>query len=490
MKISKIFFVPVIMLITASVCLAGDFETEFVTKNNIKNPLTTNKIESLKDTENDSLSIPDNSEVGTVKEIPIYFKPYEKAQDEVIISSAKSWINVINPNTWNNKAGIGFPGFRGANQLVIYTSDFGSRTKTNEYGAEAVVEGNTVVEISGADSYIPENGFVISGHGRAKSWINSSLSVGTKIYIDPNTNFIYAYTTSQSYIFETEQKIKEAESMLEYYRRANVDYNSKISYGYISNAKEYLKKAKQHPNDAKMYSEQAIKCANSAIQSAIPYKKDEFKGIWLRPTETTEKDIMITLNRLKLTGIDNVFLETYFHGKTIYPSKVMSDYGFTPQYEKFQGIDTLSIWIREAHKRNMKIHVWFETFYVGNENPELNPKSILAVNPSWTNKTKKDADTDKISRSTAEHNGYFLDPANPEVQDFIIKLVQEIITTYKPDGINVDYIRYPNGFVNNDNSNWGYSDYARNDFYEIYGIDPVEIKKTDLALKDWNNYRR
>ena len=104
MKISKIFFVPVIMLITASVCLAGDFETEFVTKNNIKNPLTTNKIESLKDTENDSLSIPDNSEVGTVKEIPIYFKPYEKAQDEVIISSAKSWINVINPNTWNNKA--------------------------------------------------------------------------------------------------------------------------------------------------------------------------------------------------------------------------------------------------------------------------------------------------------------------------------------------------------------------------------------------------
>lgn len=490
MKISKIFFVPVIMLITASVCLAGDFETEFITKNNIKNPLTTNKIESLKDTENDSLSIPDNSEVGTVKEIPIYFKPYEKAQDEVIISSAKSWINVINPNAWNNKAGIGFPGFRGANQLVIYTSDFGNRTKTNEYGAEAVVEGNTVVEISGADSYIPENGFVISGHGRAKSWINSSLSVGTKIYIDPNTNFIYAYTTSQSYIFETEQKIKEAESMLEYYRRANVDYNSKISYGYISNANEYLKKAKQHPNDAKMYSEQAIKCANSAIQSAIPYKKDEFKGIWLRPTETTEKDIMITLNRLKLTGIDNVFLETYFHGKTIYPSKVMSDYGFTPQYEKFQGIDTLSIWIREAHKRNMKIHVWFETFYVGNENPELNPQSILSVNPSWANKTKKDADTDKISRSTAEHNGYFLDPANPEVQDFIIKLVQEIITTYKPDGINVDYIRYPNGFVNNDNSNWGYSDYARNDFYEIYGIDPVNIKKTDLILKDWNDYRR
>ena len=495
MKLSKIFLVPVVIFITACSCFANEFETAFILKNNVHKRLITEQAkvqdtDSATQNQSEIQDIPDNSEIGTNEIIPVYFKPYEKSKDEVIISAAKSWINVINPNAWNNRAGIGFPGFRGANQLVIYTPDFGERTKTNEYGAEAVVEGNTVVEISGADSYIPQNGFVISGHGRAKSWINSSLSIGTKVYIDKDTNFIYTYTTSESYIFETEKKIAEAENILNYYKTMNRDYNYKIPYGYIANAKEYLKKAKLHPEEVQRYSAQAIICANDALKTSVPYKNGELKGIWIRPVETTEKDIIITLNRLKISGIDNIFLETYFHGKTIYPSKVMANYGFIPQYEKFQGLDTLAVWIREAHKRGIKVHTWFETFYAGNENPNSNEQSILAVNPSWANKNKRDANNDNISRSTAEHNGYFLDPANPEVQEFVVKLIEEIITKYGPDGINVDYIRYPNGVITNDAANWGYTDYARKDFYSIYGIDPVEIKRGDAILKEWNNYRR
>lgn len=56
----------------------------------------------------------------------------------------------------------------------------------------------------------------------------------------------------------------------------------------------------------------------------------------------------------------------------------MMAYGFTPQYEKFTGIDPLEIWIREAHKRGIKVHTWFETFYAGNQSPNDNPNSILA----------------------------------------------------------------------------------------------------------------
>lgn len=142
----------------------------------------------------------------------------------------------------------------------------------------------------------------------------------------------------------------------------------------------------------------------------------------------------------------------------------MEAYGFTPQYETFNGIDPLAIWIKEAHKRGIKVHTWFETFYVGADNPNSNPKSILAMNPSWGNRTKKDMTSNMPSKSGAEHNGYFLDPANPDVQDFLIKLLEEIIISYKPDGINIDYIRYPNSTAN-DSSNWGYTDYARKDFF-------------------------
>lgn len=483
----KIFLLHVVVLITAGMCFADELTASLVLKRKIQNiPIKTEQTLEL-----EGANIPNNDEIGSEPEVvPVYFKPYEVKKGEVLFQQSKSWVNVINPNAWNNKAGRGFPGFRGANQLVIYTPDFGERTNTNEYGAEATVVGNTVTEISGADSTIPSDGFVISGHGRAKSWINSSLGIGTKVYIDKDTNFIYTYTTSESYIFESEKKIAEAEDMLKYYRTISSDYNWKVPASYINDAKNYLKEARKQPEQVQKYSKAAIEAANDSLKSVLPYRNGELKGIWIRPVETTEKDIIATLNRIQGAGINNIFLETYFHGKTIYPSKVMESYGVTSQYEKFEGLDTLAVWISEAHKRNIKVHTWFETLYVGNDNPSSNPESILSVYPEWANKTKKDADTDNISKSTAEHNGYFLDPANPEVKEFISKLIEEIITEYKPDGINIDYIRYPNSLGNNDNSNWGYTDFARKEFYEIYGVDPVELKKTDDLYSDWNNFRR
>lgn len=422
--------------------------------------------------------------------LPPVFTPYQPHKNEVVFSYTKNWINAIDPTAQSNKSGSYLPGARGINQLIIYTPSYGERTNTNEFGAEAVVEGNTVTELSGADSLIPSNGIVISGHGRAKNWINSSIKIGTKIYIDKDANLIYTYTTSESYIFETEKKIAEAEQMLEYYRLVSPDYNWKLPNSYINEAKNYLKKAQKNPEEVKQYSQLAIDSANDALKSVLPYKNGELKGVWIRPTEKTENDIVATINRLQQAGIDNIFLETYFHGKTIFPSKTMQAYGFTKQNEQFYGINPLEIWIKEAHKRGMKVHVWFETFYVGNQNPKDYPNSILAKNPSWGNKTLKDIDSTELSKSVSEHNGYFLDPSNPYVQDFLVKLAQEIITNYKPDGINIDYIRYPNCISSSENANWGYTDFARNDFFMIYGVDPATIKKTDEMWLEWNKYRQ
>ncbi len=421
---------------------------------------------------------------------PEVFTSYTPGKSEEVLNFSKNHIDAIDPNAYNNRQGNYYPGGRGSNQLIIYTSASGEHTKTNEFGAEAVVVGNTVVELSGADSVIPQDGVVISGHGKAKTWINKNIRVGTKIYIDRNAKDIYAYTTSESYIFETQKKIAEAEQMIQYYRSTNPNYNWKVPYSYITDAKNYVKKARRCPDEVQKYSKLAIEASNDALKSVLPYRNNELRGVWLRPTEKTPAEITATLNRLNSAGINNVFLETYYHGKTIFPSKTMEAYGFTVQNENFTGFDPLAVWIKEAHKRGIKVHTWFETFYAGNQNPNDNPKSILAMNPSWGNKTKKDANGTTPSKAPLEHNGYFLDPANPYVQDFLYKLMEEIITSYKPDGINIDYIRYPNSLSSSEASNWGYTETARNDFKSIYGIDPIFIKKTDAIWADWNKYRQ
>lgn len=417
------------------------------------------------------------------------FEPLLLNQSEVVFKQATSKFDVIDPTLSSTY----FPGGRGANKLVIYTPNFGIHTGTNEFGTEAIVEDHTVTALSGADSTIPINGIVISGHGIAKNWISQNLSVGSKVYIDTFNKTITVYTTSDSYIFEAEAKISEAKSMINYYQETFRNYNQNLANKHIQIAENYLKIAgneKQNSTILKQYTQEAIDEANMAIKTSLPYIENELKGVWLRPTETTEEQIISTLDKLKADGFNNVFLETYFHGKTIFPSQIMNKYGFNIQNENFVGIDPLAIWIKEAHKRNIKVHIWFQSFYVGNKPPQYNPTSILAVQPDWGNRTKKYADIPCATKSASEHNGYFLDPANPEVQEFLKELIKEIITTYKPDGINLDYIRYPNATAGSDMNAWGFTEYARNDFKILYGIDPIELTTSDVLWYDWNQYRR
>ena len=416
--------------------------------------------------------------------------PPQMEQGEILLSQSRRQVDSVNPTPYSNYAGRAFPGARGSNQLIIYNHNYGERTGTNEFGTEAIVEGNTVVELGGADSFIPENGAVISGHGSAKNWINSNIKVGTRVYYDDLTGVLTTYTTSKSYMFEAMQKIDEANSMIDYYKSTYRGYDWKVPTDYIREAQNYMRKGEKNPNQMQKYSQLAIESAGLAMKSVLPFRTNEFKGVWLRPTETTQSQIASSVQKIKQAGIDNIFIETYFHGRTIFPSKTMEEYGFVTQNEKFIGIDPLKVWVSEAHKNGMKVHIWFETFYVGNMVPTSHQRNILAVKPEWGNKTLSGYTSFGATPSVSEHNGYFIDPANPEVQDFLEKLITEIITTYKPDGINLDYIRYPQSISNTPAGNWGYTDYARKVFSEQYGVDPVTLKTADSLWYNWNQVRR
>lgn len=417
------------------------------------------------------------------------FEPVKIDVGDVVFKQVTRKIDLIDPASTTGY----YPGGRGPNKLVIYTANYGEHTQTNEFGTEAIVEGNVVTSLSGADSAIPKEGIVISGHGSAKNWISQNISVGSKVYVDIINRTITVYTTSESYTYDARVKIDEAKSIVNYYKQSMPDYNPIKAMEHIKTAQIYLDKAQNPKNDidsVKQYSQDAIEQGNMAIKTSLPYIQNELKGVWVRPTETTQEQIIATLDKLKDNGFNNVFLETYYHGKTIFPSKTMNKYGFTVQNEIFNGINPLKIWVDEAHKRDIKVHTWFQSFYVGNQNPYLTQTSILAQHPEWGNKTKKCADCYGATMSASEHNGYFLDPANPNVQEFLLELLGEIITDYRPDGINLDYIRYPNSNPRNDMCSWGFSEYARNEFKSIYGKDPVELTISDALWYDWNAYRR
>ncbi|HIQ88227.1 TPA: family 10 glycosylhydrolase [Candidatus Galligastranaerophilus faecipullorum] len=412
-----------------------------------------------------------------------------------IISKSSRKIDAIYPSTKTNKLGISFPGNRGPNQLVIYKREYGRRTLTNEFGKEAVVVGDKVVRLTGADSIIPHDGFVISGHGSAKKWISDNLKVGTKVKIDAKNNVLHSFTTIDSYRYCAKIKIAEVEQILDKTKKQYKNRDDKKVKEFLKKAKKELKRSCSSNSAAALQdAKNAIASAQIALSYTLPYLENELKGVWVRPTEKSEAEIERTLNEMAQLGINTIFLETYFHGKTIFPSEVMKSYGFEGQNKIFRGFDPLSCWVRGAHKRNMTLHVWFESFYIGNKLPQEDAYNILAVRPTWGNRNKENNASNEPVAHISEHRGYFIDPANPEVVDFLTKLILEICARYNIDGVNLDYVRYPvSAKATSSNyaaSNWGYTPYAREEFKKIYGIDPVEISANSAMWNKWDMYRQ
>lgn len=419
------------------------------------------------------------------------YASYVPMENEVVFNQSTYPISVIDPQASTNVSGASYPGLRGANQLVVYTPAFGFRTNTNEFGTEAVIQGDTVTSLSGADSLIPANGLVISGHGKAKKWINENVMVGSKISIDVENKLITAYITSDTFLYGAKEKVKEVENMMFFYKN-NTSALRKTEQN-LNRAKDYIYRAQRDSDDCQKLASKAIEYADMAMSTVIPYNPYEFKGVWIRPTYKSKEEIISVLDRIADAGINNIFIETYYHGQTIFPSRTMEEYGFIKQNPEYAGFDPLRIWISEAHKRGIKVHIWFESFYVGNKPPETNPKYILSVHPEWANYQKRSVDSETIPYSASEHNGYFIDPANPEVQAFLYNLIDEIILRYRPDGINLDYIRYPQSlapnYSNYDMSNWGYTKYARMEFQRMYSVDPYDLTTADPLWYQWNAYR-
>jgi hypothetical protein len=82
---------------------------------------------------------------------------------------------------------------RGANQLVAYTKPV-TVTSTNFWGTEVTVVGGKVTAVNLRESTgsttgttVPANGYVLSGNGAAKDWLNTYAKVGALVQYDKTT---------------------------------------------------------------------------------------------------------------------------------------------------------------------------------------------------------------------------------------------------------------------------------------------------------------
>lgn len=162
----------------------------------------------------------------------------------------------------------------------------------------------------------------------------------------------------------------------------------------------------------------------------------EIRGVWIAKLPHSRvlespNNIAKSMNFLQEYGFNAIFPVMWNQGYTLFPSQRMQQEGFStisPYFAK-NNFDPLKILIQEAHSRNIAVIPWFEYGFAAS--PIIDGGHILDKNSHWS---ALDQNGNKV-----RHGGLtWTNSLHPEVQQFMLDLILEVIQNYPVDGIQGD----------------------------------------------------
>ncbi len=203
----------------------------------------------------------------------------------------------------------------------------------------------------------------------------------------------------------------------------------------------------------------------STVASADVSEENPMRALWLRPKQTTKAQVEAVVEKIADAGINTIFLETVYDGYTIFPV----EYDATYQRPLFNGFDVLQAYIDACHSRGIQLHCWVESFFIGMEYVDAGGP-VYKAHKDWLL-------TDNSGNNwedTMYGKMYFFNPAREECREWIVGLYEILVENYDIDGIQLDYVRYPQKTSSVD---WGYDEYTINKFIEEKGFDPTNAEE-------------
>ncbi|QEG32910.1 glycoside hydrolase family 10 protein [Bythopirellula goksoeyrii] len=158
------------------------------------------------------------------------------------------------------------------------------------------------------------------------------------------------------------------------------------------------------------------------------------RGVWVAnvgtPTLTTVEGIQEFVDLAAKCGINTIYVVTWNRGMTTYPSEIMlkeSGIVVDPRYKDF---DMLKEIIDAAHTKNIRVIGWFEFgFSCSYQQPDGG--WLIRKHPEW-------AALDVKGNLVSKNGFQWMNGMRPEVQDFVLSLLKEILTKYDIDGVQGD----------------------------------------------------
>ena len=207
--------------------------------------------------------------------------------------------------------------------------------------------------------------------------------------------------------------------------------------------------------------------SGAATRQAAPPEKMTVRGVWAHPgffgseKNSVAAKIKATLDGYVQVGINTVIiLVKSTSGHVYFQSRIgVQD----PSYKW----DFFSVFLEEAKKRNISVHPWFCVF------PESAVLGKVREHPEWLI-------TNVSGEMTAAANA-----ALPQVREYELNLMLELLKKYSVDWVHLDYIRFP---CSPEEPYFSFDAQTRSLFEKAWGQDPLALKSKDSGNLFWNEW--
>ncbi len=201
----------------------------------------------------------------------------------------------------------------------------------------------------------------------------------------------------------------------------------------------------------------------------------ELRGVWLTNVDSevldSREQIAEAMQFLADHHFNVVFPVVWNDARTLYPSAVMEALFDEPIDEDYDDRDPLREVVEEAHSRGLAVIPWFE--YGFSAAHQKDGGMILDEKPHW-------AARDRKGRLLKKNGFEWMNGYHPEVQQFMIDLVTEVVRNYPVDGVQGDD-RLPAQPIEG-----GYSDYT----VALYRSEHAgNTPPDDFRDPDWQRWR-
>ncbi|MBR2145500.1 MAG: family 10 glycosylhydrolase [Akkermansia sp.] len=185
----------------------------------------------------------------------------------------------------------------------------------------------------------------------------------------------------------------------------------------------------------------ALAQAWQQVNETAPEPAREFRAAWVAtvynldwpsraglPAEEQRAELLHIIEMAAKLRLNAILLQVRPNGDALYKSSLEPWSAWLSGPGENPGYDPLEYAIREAHRRGIEVHAWFNPFRATISGRPVVRGHIARRQPGWL-----------LQAGSTQ----ILNPSRPQTREYVMSVIMDVVKRYNIDGVHLDDYFYP-----------------------------------------------